>query len=422
MQYHITKLNANLSGKITLDGSKSISNRVLLINALSRNPIQLQNLSTSDDTVALQNALVSNNEIIDVGAAGTSMRFLTAYLSVSHKHHVLTGSERMKKRPIKILVDALQILGANICYLGDEGFPPLQIVGKKLRGGMLEIDSSVSSQYISALLMIAPTLSEGLCLSLRGNGVSESYLQMTIDVMRNFGVKIHRHGQFLVVEPQNYTYNSASYTIESDWSAASYYYAMAAFCDICKGNSCRLYLDGVNMASSQGDSVLQHIMFRLGVGTYGTQNGILLSNVPFTENDKSVFEYDFVLCPDIAQTLAVVCAGFRKDALFSGLQTLQIKETDRTQALANELSKLNVAFTPYQNRSDIWQLKCLGELPTQTVPIINTYDDHRMAMSFAPLAMLLPQGIIINNPQVVSKSYPNFWKDLQYLGFEIKQI
>lgn len=421
MQYHILKSGFDLLGNIALDGSKSISNRALLINALSNEPVKLQNLSTSDDTHALAAALSTQNELIDVGAAGTTMRFLTAYLAVGKKQHTLTGSERMKKRPIKILVEALHKLGADIRYLGETGFPPLQIVGKKLEGGVLEVDSGVSSQYISALLMIAPLLNEGLCLFLRGKGVSESYLQMTIDVMKQFGVQVHKHGQFLVVEPQSYVCKTGNYAIESDWSAASYYYAMAAFCHL-RGGRCHLYLDGLQGFSSQGDSVLQHLMPDLGVQTSFTEKGILLNNGVLGAEDKPIFEHDFVLCPDIAQTLAVVCGGLGKDAVLSGLQTLQIKETDRTQALANELQKLNVAFTPYQNRSDVWQLASVDKLPEQNVPIIDTYDDHRMAMSFAPLAMLLPQGIIINHPQVVSKSYPNFWKDLQTLGFQIYEL
>ncbi len=410
-RYLVNKDNANLEGTIPLDGSKSISNRVLIIQALCNKSFTISNLSTSDDTKAMQKALEQKNSVIDVGAAGTTMRFLTAYCATQTGEWILTGSERMKQRPIGVLVDALRALGANISYLENEGCPPLKIVGCPLVKHEVTINAGVSSQYISALLMIAPCLENGLTLHLQGKLVSRPYIEMTLRMMHFFGIHHNFEGNTIRIEPQ--TYVAKDFMVEADWSAASYWYAMAALSE-----TVNLTLTGLFEDSLQGDSILAEMMKLLGINTSFTNKKINLSKI---KASVSSFNYDFVKCPDLAQTLATTCAGLGISAHFDGLITLSIKETDRTAALQNELNKFGVLFTGSGNK---WSLSpAQKEFKTlSTVPQIATYHDHRMAMAFAPLAQCLPNGIIIENPMVVTKSYPRFWEDLTSVGYEIREL
>ncbi|MBL7785980.1 MAG: hypothetical protein JNM36_08760 [Chitinophagales bacterium] len=416
--YHLSKPTPNLVGTIYLDGSKSISNRALVINALCRQPAQLHNCSTSDDTKVLQHALQHLPATIDIGAAGTSMRFLTAYLATQQgQQHTLTGSTRMKQRPIALLVEALQALGAKIDYVDQKGFPPLHIVGQQLKGRQITIDSSMSSQYVSALLLIAPLLEGGLTLQLSGSTVSESYIAMTLSVMADFGVEVEQDGERLVVQQQHYQ-APQQYWIESDWSAASYYYSLAAM-TLAKGEQCELCLQTLRTTSRQGDSAIQQIGTHFGVQTIAHTTQIMLQAT--NQHGDNVAYLNCLTCPDIVQTIAVMAAALGKTLQLDGLQTLRIKETDRTAALVTELAKIGVNFVPINE--NCWQVQPLRPLhEITTTPIFDTYDDHRMAMALAPLSLLLPQGIIIREPSVVSKSYPNFWKDLAILGFQIKTI
>ncbi|MEZ4884429.1 MAG: 3-phosphoshikimate 1-carboxyvinyltransferase [Chitinophagales bacterium] len=413
MCFVVSKKNKNVKGTIQLDGSKSISNRILIIRALCGENFEVENLSSSDDTEAMIKALVQaqgSSAIIDVGAAGTTMRFLTAYLSNKLGEWVLTGSDRMKQRPIGVLVNALRTLGADIEYMETEGYPPLKVKGKKMEGGTVEIQAGVSSQYLSALLMIAPVLQRGLRLQLIGDLVSKPYLMMTLNIMNYFEIKSEwMDEQTIFVGSQ--TYQAKPFYVESDWSAASYHYALAAF-----GEEVDLSLTGLLKDSLQGDSVLPEIMQTFGVQTvYGDKVVHLSKN----GTAAKTFAYNFVECPDIAQTLAVVCAGLKVEGDFNGLVTLSIKETDRTAALQEELAKFGVSFK--EKGEDLWCISFPNNLANNTSSVedlieVKTYHDHRMAMAFAPLAMVRP-AFAVENPMVVTKSYPTFWEDLRELGF-----
>ncbi|MGB0931438.1 MAG: 3-phosphoshikimate 1-carboxyvinyltransferase [Chitinophagales bacterium] len=415
MSYTISKSDRNIKGTIKLDGSKSISNRVLIIRALCGEDFEIENLSTSDDSKAMLKALQQAQgtaATIDVGAAGTTMRFLTAYLSNKSGEWILTGSERMKQRPIAVLVDALRTLGADIEYLENDGYPPLKVIGKKMEGGKVEINAGVSSQYLSALLMIAPVLQKGLKLQLKGDLVSKPYLTMTLNIMNNFEVQSKwLNDQTIFVASQSY--QAKPFFVESDWSAASYHYALAAF-----GEEVDLSLEGLLAESLQGDSVLPEMMQAFGVETvYGDK----VVHLTKKKSELTSFEYDFVECPDIAQTLAVVCGGLKVEGIFSGLVTLSIKETDRTAALQEELAKFGISFQ--QKQADEWVLtfsENSASSPSNIEELIEvkTYHDHRMAMAFAPLAMVR-SAFKIENPMVVTKSYPVFWEDLKTLGFSL---
>ncbi len=404
-----------LKGKINLAGSKSISNRVLIIQALCEENFDISKLANANDTDLLQNLLASEEDIRDAGPAGTTFRFLSALLSLKEGTQLLTGSERMKQRPIGVLVDALRHLGANIEYAEKEGYPPLKIhsPNKISADNKLSIPADTSSQYISALLMIAPVLPNGLSLSLEGNIVSLPYIQMTLNTMEFFGVSHEWENNSIHIAPQKY--QARPFTVEADWSAASYYYAMAVF-----AKEVDLELDGLFENSVQGDSVLVKMMEGFGIHTSFTESGIRLTKnaVP-----GDVFEWDFIECPDLAQTLAVICAGAGTHGLFTGLETLKIKETDRIKALQNELAKVNSFFTllpSHINKGTNEQYLLEGKANWEKVPTFATYEDHRMAMAFAPFAML--NDIQIEDPSVVIKSYPNFWKDLKNLGFEINSV
>jgi 3-phosphoshikimate 1-carboxyvinyltransferase len=392
--------NDNITVRINLPASKSISNRALILDALSYSPYDIQNLSNCDDTNVLVNALDSNDTTFDVGAAGTSMRFLTAFLSKTVGEWVITGSERMKQRPIKLLVEALNSLGARIEYIEKEGFPPLRIFGSALMGGAIHLKGNVSSQYISALMMIAPCMQNGLKIMLDGKIISKPYINMTKQMMDEYGVDVDFSGNIISIEPQDY--QPIPYKVESDWSAASYWYEILSFV----GNG-GVFLYGLGENSYQGDSKVAILFEQLGVKTSYLSDGVLLS--PNT-NVTSKMEYDFTDEPDLTQTFAVTCCMKGIPFLFSGLESLKIKETDRIAALINELRKLGFVLSEPKEGCLAWNgEKCK---PTDKIKV-ETYDDHRMALAFAPTSLFYP--ITIENPEVVSKSYPEFWKDFDQL-------
>lgn len=408
MSYQITAPLQPITARLKLPSSKSISNRALILNALSNSPYQVENLSNCDDTQVTIAAFQPNTHRIDIHAAGTAMRFLTAYFSVQEGERTITGTPRMQQRPIRLLVDALRSLGANIEYLNNEGFPPLKINGQKLTGGTLTLEGNVSSQYISALLMIAPYMEKGLSLTLSGEIISKPYIEMTIQLMREYGVSTDWDENIIRIAPQRYT--PTAFHVESDWSAASYWYEIASLIP----NSV-FELSGLKNPSTQGDARIAEFFKPLGVETQYTETGIRLTHTDIRKNEINL---DLTNQPDLAQTLVVTCALLNIPFRFTGLQSLKIKETDRITALKTELSKLGYVITDKNNSVLEWG----GQRKSpETAPDIDTYDDHRMAMAFAPAAMLFP-GLIINHPEVVSKSYPDFWNDLRQCGFSINEV
>ena len=410
MQYTITKEDKILKGEITLPSSKSISNRILIINSLSYSPYEIENLSDSDDTKAMEAVLNANTNHFDIGHAGTAMRFLTAFLSKIAGEWILTGSERMRQRPIGILVDALRKLGASIEYTGKKGFPPLRILGTSLKGGMLELDGSVSSQYISALLMIAPTIPGGLTLKLLNEITSKPYIDLTLHLMLQFGIRHTWTGNEIRIDEQ--TYIPAKFAVEADWSGASYWYATAALSD-----ECELLLKGLRLQSLQGDAA-QSEWFENYFGVQSKQLGNDIQLIKLKAPEIKIVELDFIENPDIAQTFAVLAVCQKIPFHFKGLATLKIKETDRIQALKNELSKFGATLTEPADGELAWDGTFDQSFVNQP-PVIETYHDHRMALAFAPAAMVYPK-IIINDPKVITKSYPSYWDDLKKVGFRIK--
>ena len=397
---HVSSLTP---ASIELPGSKSESNRALIINALCSKPREIKNLSEARDTQLMKALLHSDEEVLDVKDAGTTMRFLTAYLAIGKRSKNLKGSKRMHQRPIGDLVDALNEIGAQIKYSKKEGFPPIEIKPfKKQHKDSLEIMANRSSQFISALLMIAPTLPQGLKLSLMGEVGSRPYIQMTLDIMSQFGIEHHWNGNSISISPQ--TYQPMVYHVESDWSGASYWYSVVALAPKAK-----IRLLGLKQSSLQGDSVIVSMMNKLGVMTTIEENGVLLEKIA---SQKSV-EFDFVNCPDLAQTIAVVCAAKKIHCRMTGLESLRIKETDRIKALKKELKKLNAKFK--ETESGVWEIDSKFEAGTAEI-VIDTYEDHRMAMAFAPLSVL--QNIVIKDADVVNKSYPGFWNDLSKIGIQ----
>ncbi len=420
MTHTISKPVRSIRGAIELASSKSISNRILIIRALSEAPFAIHRLANAKDTQLLNALLESNAPVRDAGAAGTTFRFLTAWLSLQEGEQVLTGTERMKQRPIGALVDALRAIGADIQYVEKEGYPPLRIGAPTGMGKTREltVPANISSQYISALLLIAPALPDGLKLTLDGEIVSRPYIEMTLNLMAAFGVTHHWEGNVIDVKAQTYRDQTAGlgFTIEADWSAASYYYAMAAISD-----EADLFLGGLYENSLQGDAVLSDIMRKFGVQTHFEADGIRLVKAAGT-TPPAFFEYDFVKCPDIAQTLAVVCAALGTQGLFTGLDTLRIKETDRIAALQTELQKTGVYLSKmpprFSKKTEKEYYMIEGKSELTSTPVFDTYEDHRMAMAFAPLAMLGP--IAVAEAGVVEKSYPDFWEDLQGIGFVVR--
>jgi len=398
----------NLQSEIKITGSKSESNRLLLLQALYSN-IQIENLSNSDDTRVMSKALSSTSNIVDVHHAGTAMRFLTAYFAFQKgREVVLTGSDRMKERPIKILVDALRELGADISYLETEGFPPLKINGKNPTKNKVTLQANVSSQYISALLLIAPKLENGLELILEGNITSVPYIKMTLRLLEELGIETSFKDQTIKVKQQSAINNQIA-TVESDWSSASYFYSIIALSKV----GTKITLSSYKAHSLQGDAVLADIYLQFGVKTTFKTNRLVLQKVEKL-NNLSLIELDLSNSPDIAQTITVTCFALGLECLLTGLHTLKIKETDRLLALKTEIEKLGGMVTITTNSL---HLKASNNLKSQVA--IATYSDHRMAMAFAPLA--LKTSLIINDAEVVSKSYPGFWNDLKIIGFQISQ-
>lgn len=408
---------ATLHTTIQLPASKSISNRALILHALAQGCITPANLSDCDDTRVMIKALDGNPEHIDILAAGTAMRFLTAYLSVTPGTRVITGTERMQQRPIRILVDALRELGAQIEYAGKEGYPPLRITGTELAGEEITLAGNVSSQYISALLMIGPILRNGLKLNLTGEIISRPYINLTLQLMKEFGAEAAWSSESsITVRPG--TYKDIPFTVESDWSAASYWYQMVALnCDNATNEKetvkTEVELSGLFSRSYQGDSRGAEIFTKLGVRTAHTDRGVILTKMG---SPVARIKEDLVDIPDLAQTFVVTCCLMNIPFRFTGLQSLKIKETDRIQALITELHKLGYVVKSEEDSILIWN----GErCEPEANPVIATYEDHRMAMAFAPAAMRIPT-LRIAEPQVVSKSYLGYWEDLQQAGFGIE--
>ncbi len=403
MNYRIFPPEEMIDTTINLPLSKSISNRTLIINALTQGASPLVSVARCDDTDVLAQALQSDSDEINIGAAGTAMRFLTAYFATRHGRVVtLDGSERMRQRPIKALVDVLRQCGANIEYAGVEGFPPLRIVGCSLAGGEVSLPASISSQYVSALLMIAPLMSDGLTLTLEGEITSRPYILMTLELMRRAGVECEFCGNVITVPHGQY--READVVVEADWSAASYWYEISALSAGC------VALKGLDRNSLQGDSQLVKYFSMLGVDTEFSDKKVSLILSP---EQMSRIEIDLSEQPDIAQTIAVTCCMLRIPFKLTGLATLKIKETDRLAALQRELAKLSFDVIIEQGSQLIWNG---GQHPVFEEPRIDTYKDHRMAMAFAPVALYLP-GLVINDIDVVSKSYPDFWSHLAEAGF-----
>lgn len=397
--------NTNLAGCVeNLPASKSISNRVLILDALSGNRSALHNLSDANDTQLMLKRIRTKEKIVDVEDAGTTMRFLTAYFSMTNQNKVLTGTARMKERPIGILVDALRALGAEIEYLERNGFPPLgikQFSGQKTTS--LRIRGDVSSQFISALMMVAPTLPQGLTLILEGKVGSRPYIDMTASLMKIFGVSCDVSENQVSIPPASY--HPAEFTVESDWSGASYWFAFAAL-----AREAELSLPRLFSPSLQGDAAIVEIMTSLGIQATPHDTLLKLSKA----KHRDTLSWDFTHCPDLAQTVAVVCAAKGIKGTFTGLESLRIKETDRIAALQNELRKIGADLV---EESGHWILLPSPELPDQA--FFNTYKDHRMAMAFAPLATRMK--VEIENPMVVKKSYPKFWEDLKLVGFTLQE-
>ena len=404
-----------VTARIELPASKSVSNRALLLQALCpRSRYGISNLAVCDDTDHMLQGVEDKRagaSLIDIGATGTAMRFLTAYLAITEGETVITGSERMQQRPIGVLVEALRTLGADITYINKEGYPPLRICGKRLQGGSLEIEAGISSQYISALLMIAPCLAEGLTLRLKGNIASRTYIELTLDLMRRYGaVAEWVDGHTIRVSPG--TYEDIPLTVEADWSAASYWYELAAIAAHL-GHDVDITLSALTPHSRQGDRVVAQLFEALGVKTVYTEEGARLFGGDFQLSSFNFpLEKDFTHCPDIAQTLAVTCCLLGIPYIFKGVHSLRIKETDRVAALIAELRKLGFVLRAEGDELLVWDgTRCEPE----EHPVIATYDDHRMAMAFAPAALCY-EGLTIEHPEVVTKSYPTFWEDLKRIG------
>lgn len=393
---------------IAITGSKSETNRSLLLQALFPN-IKIENLSNSDDGAVMQKGLAKSTGEVDIHHAGTAMRFLTAYFaSQEGKQVVLTGSQRMQERPIKVLVEALRSLGADIDYAKEEGYPPLKIFGKKLEKSQVSLPAIISSQYISALLLIAPSLENGLELELIGKITSVPYIKMTLALLGQIGVQTAFEGNIIKVSAKE-SVADITLVVESDWSSASYFYSIVALCEV----GTEIQLSSYKQSSLQGDSVLSEIYRDFGVETTFLNNAILLKKTSDVSSDH--LEYDLSNAPDIAQTIAVTCLGLGIGCHLTGLHTLPIKETDRLAALQTELGKFGATV---DIDSESLTLQPQSNLKSEVA--VDTYNDHRMAMAFGPLA--LKADFVVNDAEVVSKSYPDFWNDLKTLGFSIAEM
>jgi len=408
MHLKLYKSEIQKTSELTITGSKSESNRLLLLQAIFPE-LQIDNISNSDDSRVMQNALTNHDSIVDIHHAGTAMRFLTAYYATKENSEViLTGSIRMQQRPISILVDALVDLGAKIKYRESEGFPPLMIQGQPIEKSKVTLNANVSSQYISALLLVAPNLQNGLELTLEGEITSIPYIEMTLALLNEIGVKTSFTYNVIKVFPKHTQIPNKKITVESDWSSASYYYSIAAMSPI----ETEITLSNFRVDSLQGDAVLSCIYEDFGVETSFQNGKITLKKI--SDVKKSHIVFDLIKTPDIAQTIAVTCLGLGVSCELNGLHTLKIKETDRLEALKTEIEKLGGSIEVSEDA-----LKLQSQISLRNNVSIATYNDHRMAMAFAPLA--LRTAINIEHANVVTKSYPAFWEDLRLLGFKISQ-
>ena len=424
----ISKPGKTVKGTVQLTGSKSECNRALIIEALSKSVVKVSNVSDAADAVTLQAVLAVHSPLtidhsssaidhgpstmdqktVNIGPAGTAMRFLTAYLPLQDEEVILTGTKRMQQRPIGILVDAMRKLGARIDYEINDGFPPIRIhAGFEQATNEISVKGDISSQYITALLLIASSLPNGLKLNIEGELTSKPYVEMTLAMLQQCGIQYAWEGNGIQIA--NQPFKSTEIYVEPDWSAASYWYAIAALSD-----EAELFLPGLKAYSLQGDSVITEIMANFGITSQFKDGGVYLQK-EVKPIARKIF--DMKECPDLAQTVVVVCAALGHDATFTGLETLKIKETDRIAALQNELAKIGVTLT---EKGQVYKLDCSGKhIPGKVT--IHTYEDHRMAMAFAPLALVIPQ-VEVEDPMVVEKSYPAFWSDLEKMGFEVNSI
>ena len=420
----LTKTTRSVNGEVHLTGSKSECNRALIIEALSNDKVRVENISDAADAVTLSKVLgltlqtvgyesqpithQLEHKIVNIGPAGTAMRFLTAYYTLQDEEVVLTGSERMKQRPIGILVDALRTLGAEISYEENEGFPPIRIKGNIQQAtNSISIKGNISSQYITALLLIAPKLPMGLEVHIEGDLTSRPYVEMTLAMLEQAGIRHEWNDNVISIAHQEF--KETVLPVEPDWSAASYWYAIAALAD-----KADLFLHGLTQYSKQGDSVITEIMANFGITSQFKDGGVHL-----VKEAKPIIRkiFDLKECPDLAQTIIVVCAALNHEATFTGLETLKIKETDRIKALQNELGKMGVKLI---EKGEVYKLDCSEKFIPQRM-FINTYDDHRMAMAFAPLVLVIPE-LEVEDALVVEKSYPAFWTDLEKVGFVVEDI
>lgn len=409
MNLSLEKSIIHSSSALNITGSKSESNRLLLLQALWKQ-ISINNLSNSDDSVLMQNALQSQTDVVDIHHAGTAMRFLTAYFSLKENSAItLTGSQRMQERPIGVLVDALRTLGADIEYLNQEGYPPLKIKGKVLDVNEVSLAANVSSQYISALLLIGSKLKNGLTLNLVGKITSVPYIKMTLSLLNQIGIETQFEDQTIIVKPLREEPKPMTLVVESDWSSASYFYSIVALSAI----GTKIKLSSYKAHSLQGDSVLAEIYKQFGVNTVYQDTTITLEKVECISSDTKV-NLDLSSAPDIAQTIAVTCLGLKLSCKLIGLHTLKIKETDRLVALKTEIEKFG---TPVSITNHSLEISSINPLNSDVE--VATYNDHRMAMAFAPLALKTSFKII--DADVVSKSFPDFWKDLKSIGFSFSE-
>lgn len=409
----LTHPSQEIKGTVQLTGSKSESNRALIIRALSKGAVRVENLSEAADTVTLNAALnqASNPNpginTIDIGPAGTAMRFLTSYLNLIKGNFILTGTERMQLRPIGILVDALKDLGADIHYENKSGYPPLKIEGGMIQGKeQISIQGNISSQYISSLLLIAPSLKKGLTIDIKGELTSRPYVTMTLEMLKECGIQYNFEDNKIQIAKQDFS-ESVIY-VEPDWSAASYWYSIVAL-----SQSGEIVLPGLKEHSLQGDMAIVEIMTHFGVESRFETDGLHLKKVD-SSSEKTLF--DFKECPDLAQTVVVIASALKKDVSFTGLETLKIKETDRILALQTEIGKFGAKLIAV---GETYHLKTADVQDPGNLTIA-TYEDHRMAMAFAPLALVFNQ-VIIEEPIVVEKSYPMFWQHLEDHGFQITE-
>lgn len=414
LKLRLYKKSPELNGSIQITGSKSESNRLLILQALYPS-LKIKNLSNSHDSQVMQEALASTDRVVDIHHAGTAMRFLTAYFSVQEGGEtILTGSKRMKERPVGILVDALKSMGADISFEGEEGCPPLRITGKKLHTEEVTLDAHVSSQYISALILVAPSLPNGLSINLKGKVTSVPYIEMTRSLLAQLGISTSFDGQKIDIKPQTII-DPQTIVVESDWSSASYYYSFVALSAVLPSGrqGAKIILTSYKHESLQGDSALSEIYRNLGVETeFGDHSITLTKTEGFQPKHQKI---DLSNSPDIAQTIAVTCFGLGISCDLHGLHTLKIKETDRLEALRCELTKLGAQI---KVTTDSLHLKLSKKINSDVS--ITTYQDHRMAMAFAPLALRVP--ILFEDAEVVNKSYPGFWEDLKGLGFDCEEV